>query len=415
MINLSQLSNDRYFEGWMLYPDGRQEKRLFFHASEQDVRREVAKLGATLLDISIRYRTIWNREYYSRDYKTSFLKALAFHVDVGTSAGQALRLVIDTEPSAAKRAEMQPALEILNSGGRFSDALTLIPFIDRPISALLEAGEITGYIRDAIHDAVALMEKRKSVWKTITATFGWIVFDMFSMVSTVYTMQYGAIPWLRGNQPKTSEANKIAEYNARLDQVEAWNMALVVFTTFICVAFGLMVLAFVFGNADTKEKISQWLTKVPLLRRVFVDGALADSFLLLGRMTKNGVPLVRSMDILSKFTSINVIGSFWLHVRQSILGGWDTVRAFEAGGLLTRQELIVLSSHQDRTQLAKILEAMSEGRQGESQQGVRQFVTWSVVLTVLYMVVVMGMAMWLLTVQDMGLGASFDDLMGGGF
>lgn len=414
-MNVIELDANRYYEGWLMYPDGRQERKLFFNANEQDVRREVSRMGATLLDVTTKHRTIWNREYYSRDYKTSFLKALAFHVDVGTSAGHALRLVIETEANQSKRAEMQPALEILNSGGRFSDALAMLPFIDRPISALLEAGDITGYIKEAVHDAIALMEKRKGIWKTITATFGWIVFDMFSMVSTVYTMQWVAIPWLRDHPPKTADQNKILEFNARLDQVEMWNMLLTIFTTLVCVGFTAAVVAFFFGSNQTKDKISHALVKLPLLRRVFMDGSLADSFLLLGRMTKNGVPLVRSMDILANFTSITIISSFWLNVRQSIIGGWDTVRAFQAGGLLSRQELIVMAAHQDRQQLAKIMESMSENRQGESERGVRQFVTWSVVLTIMYMMVVMGMAMWLLTVQDMGLGASFDDLMNGGF
>ena len=89
-------------------------------------------------------------------------------------------------------------------------------------------------------------------------------------------------------------------------------------------------------------------------------------------------------------------------------------QAFRSGGMLLDREMIAITSHQNSDQLIRITEAMSENRRELAKTGVARFVRLTFSVAVIYMVVVMIVAIWLVMVQDGGLSSSFDGLMKGG-
>jgi type II secretory pathway component PulF len=114
--------SNRYFRATYLTPEARKVRRVFFVPTMQDVRRELGVDGNVVQSITEHESNFFTREYYPRGYTLNFLKSLAFHIEVGTSAGQGVAHFIESERNAAKRAEMQPALERLTHGDSFGHA-----------------------------------------------------------------------------------------------------------------------------------------------------------------------------------------------------------------------------------------------------------------------------------------------------
>ena len=403
-----------YYDVSYLNQNGMPAKRMFFLPSRQDVRREIAAMGGSVQSIKDRERSWFNREYYARDFKMAFFKAIAFHLEVGTSSAQSLLHVIEAEPHPTKRAEMQPALEVLARGGHFADAAALLPFIDKPILSMLQAGDMSGSTKEALNDAIALLENRQQTWKLLTGAFSWITIDVASMASTVYSIHFWAIPYLRNSKPKMDNAAATERYLAQLDKVEAFNLLLLVATTVLGVGGVIAAVLLLFGSADVKEKIYTKIAAIPILRSLFIDASMSEGFLMLSRMTKNGVPTLKVLEVIETFGSVVSIRRFWRGVREAIVAGWDVRQAFRGGGMLLEREMIAITSHQNRDQLVRITEAMSESRRELAKAGAARFIRLSVGVAVIYMTLVMLVAIWLLMVQDSGLSSSFEGLMKGG-
>jgi type II secretory pathway component PulF len=407
--------SSRYFHARYLTRDGQDVGRMFFVRSQQDVRREVAQLNGVIQSITEHRRAWFNREYYSREYKLAFLKGLLFHIDVGVSAGQGLMYLIEAEANASKRAEMQAALEVLARGGRFADAIAALPFMDKAIVVLLQTADATGSINEAISDAIGVVETRKVAWKAAAAAISWLSFDLSTVVSTVFGIQFYAIPWFRDHPPGIQDPVRNAEYASELARIASASLWMTVGTVVLTVLFIAFGAALFWGSTGVKDRLHQRIVRLPALRGVFIDGALSDGFLLMSRMVKSGVPISRALDLLTGFSWIHSITQFWRTVQQSLNQGWDPKHAFQSGNLLTTQELIALSSYQNRDQLSKVMASMAARRSDMAEMGTRRFIRISVVVTLVYMILVMSLVFWLLSLQNLGLTGSFDELIKGGY
>lgn len=404
----------RYYDVAYLDQNGLSRKRMFFLPSRQDVRREVAAFGGSVQSIKDKRRTWFNREYYSRGFKAAFFKAIEFHLEVGSSSAQSLLHVIETEPHPAKRADMQPSLEVLSRGGRFADAVALLPFVDKPILSMLQAGDLSGTTKESLADAISLLDSRQQTWKILTGALSWIALDIVSMVSTVYSIQFAAIPYLRKARPQTNSLASTQHYMAQLDRVELFNMFLLAGTSLVAVLIAATAYLLIFGSTEIKDKIYEKIATIPILRSLFIDSSMADGFLMLSRMTKNGVPTLKVLEVIETFGSVGSIRRFWNNVRKSIEAGWDMRQAFRGAGMLLEREMIAITSHQNRDQLVRITEVMAENRRDLAKAGAARFIRITIGIAIAYMVIVMLVAIWLVVIQDGGLSSSFEGLMKGG-
>ena len=409
------MNHKSYFRARFLSVDGRVAERLFFVRSMQEVRLEVSRLGGALQSISVHRNTWFNREFYSNEYKIGFLKGLQFHIEAGASAAQGLLQIIEAEPHARKRSEMQPALEVLARGGHFGDALASLPFIDGAQVLLLQTAGAAGSLNEAIADCVAIMEQRGTTWKMIGSAVGWLGFDMFSVVSTVFAVQFYAIPWFRQNPPSLLEAGKAEAYTRSLEHISLVSAALTGLTAFFIAALLAFSVAMVWGSAGVKAWLHRKIVAIPMLRSVFVDGALASGMLILSRMEKSGGPMRHSLALLTPFSWLGVGREFWQKVREALDAGHGVSQAFGEGRLLAAQELSVVATHQNREQLSKVLGLLAQRRREEAAAGTKRFIRLSVVVNVVYMMIAMGLVLWLLDLQNNGISGSFEELMKGGF
>lgn len=408
---------NRFYVVDYIAADGSVGRRNLFLDSIPSARAEMIRQGVTVLSVRERSHGAWQKEWYSRDYKTWFLKGILFHVEVGASPGRALMLVIDTEANPRKRLEMQSALDVINSGGSFADALSSLPFLDRSVVAILRAGEATG-VKEAVEDSIALIERRTSAWGVFAGSMGFVVFDLFSTFASLISTQYWGLPWMEKNLMNQSQVNdpgKLELMQAKLASLYFWNGLLLWSSVGATLVVAASLYLFFFGPTSIRDKIANWIAGFPLMRKVLIDAGVGDGLMLLARMARNGVSLIDAMFVLENSTSLQPIKRFWRGTAERIRNSQSVAKAMTGTGLLLKHELLSLESHQDRSQLAHVLDEMSSTRRQMAAAGVKQVTRVLLISSLVFMALSFAISIAALGLQDTGVGAGMDQMMSGGF
>lgn len=399
---------NRFWEVTVMTKAG-EDTRYLFLPDVNAVRREVERSGGYVISIVEKRHSAWQKELFSRDYKINFLKAMLFRVEVGSSPGQALMLVIEAEKNPRKRIDLEPALQIIKRGGKFSDAVEALSLFSKPIIAILQAGEYSG-LRSALVDAIDLLETRKGIIGTITSAIGILGIDLFFAFTTCISVQWWALPALEKNVPQGATPEKIEQYRASIDQAYFWN-GLLTWSSIAILAAMLFALVLMAMSRRVREAGSDQIARMPLIRRMVYDALLSDAFLLMARMMSSGMSLRNATLILGSVAPVKSLKQFWARIYDSLEAGESVAKAFNDKAVLKDAERMVFLAHQDTKQLVKIMATLSEHRKESSVAGSQHFMRVVSVIALGYILAAIGIAVMALKIQDLGLSASFDSLM----
>lgn len=409
ITNNAEQRHNRFWEVKVKYPGGEEATRFLFLPNARAVRKEIEESGAYILSIKEKVHSAWQREWFSRDYKINFLKSMLFHIDVGSSPGKALMLVIEAEKNPRKRIDLEPALQIIKRGGMFSDAIGSLTLFSRPIIAILQAGEFSG-LKTAIADAIVLLQTRKGVIATLLGAISVLAIDLVVCFSTVVSMQFFALPMLEKTAPSGADAAKIEQYQATINQAYVYNGLLLAITV-VVIAFFLMLFVLSISSKRGRDIVGDMVARMPLLRTMVFDSLISDSFLLLSRMLSSGVSLTNSVLILASVAPLSSLKKIWESIYDSLSAGESVSKAFSESKVLIEAERMVLEAHQDNSQLVKILTALSEQRRESATYGSKQFQRVAWITALLYVLATVGISFMVLQIQDLGVSASFDTMM----
>ncbi|MBZ0158347.1 MAG: type II secretion system F family protein [Alphaproteobacteria bacterium] len=383
--------------------NGKGIQKDFFLPDEGSVRSAIWQQGGITLSIRerdvVQYRRPWVR--IDKEEKIRFLHAVSLHAETFAPA-KALMMTIESEQDTGKRIEYERALEVINGGGYFSEAIMQLGMFDKAVVAILKEGEETGTLKKAIVDAIDYLESRKRVWKEFRAAAGWLGIDVISALLSVVGMQFGFLPWLE-------KSGAMGQGGAKAGQLkEAIRLAYVCNEVLLAIAFFVMSVALFLAvgtylkKGAIRDHVERAFIRFPFLRSVILDGTFADTFFILGRMLKGGVDLLSALQAASEATSIPAVIQYWRTVRGRIFDGTTTHRAFESK-LITDAERKVLSAHQNNTQLGDLLLSMAETRGYSYQRGLRRLVRAAGVSTVLFITASMGSALYVSYIQNQGI------------
>lgn len=330
------------------------------------------------------------------------------------SAGRALHLVIEGETHARLRLELQPALDVINGGGAFSEAIELLRFFDRSVIAILQAGERTGTLREALHIAIQHIESRRASWKVLGAAMGWLSLDISTAVSFVFGLQFGLLPRLARDGISTDNPAQVAQFEQALHTASMLNGALLALLILASVIVAVAVFLYIFGRGTVQQILDRFIARLPILRAVLYDGALADSLAIAGRMLGGGVVFNLAATTAGQATFIPAVRQMWAWARERVGYGDGISRALNTG-LLHHAEILILEAHQNASQLSRVMLEISKAREASHKQGTRRFIRWITIITILFSVVTVLIGIWVLWVQNQGLMASVNGIGYGGF
>jgi general secretion pathway protein F len=407
-LKVNDKRHNQFWEVVGMTSTGEEFKKYLFLPNVGQVRKEIEQSGSYIISIKEHTHSIWQKEWFSRDYKINFLKAMFFHVDVGSSPGRALMLVIEAEKNPRKRIELEPALQVLKRGGTFTDSIDVLGLFDRPIIAILQAGEFSG-LNVAISDAITMLQTRKGVIKTLLQAVGILGIDLFVSFSSCVGVHYQVLPMMEKQIPTDASPEKIAHYKDIIESAYFYN-GILMWISFVIIL--LFAVAGIFSASGQKGRdfVSDLLAKMPIFKRMIYDALLADSFMLMGRMLSSGVSLMNCVKILESVAPLKSLVHFWNRIHASLGNGESVSKAFNDRNILVASEKMILESHQDKNQLAKIMLSLSEQRLSMSESGTKAFMKLVSAFALFYVLATVGIALMVLKIQDFGISSSFESM-----
>lgn len=416
IINANGAAVQRLYHFWearVMNARRTEQTYYFFLPDEEAVRQEVKLLdaGSHVLWIKERHHARWQREIFSRDYKLTFLQTMQYHTDIGASPGTALMRVILNEQNPRKRIDLEPALQIYKSGGTFSEAIEAIDIFDKPIIAMLKAGETSG-LDQAIKDAIELLESREGVLVSFLTVLGRVTRDLLLAVVSVFSVQYFWFPHLEKSAPQTGDPLKIAEYNEAIQNGYFYNSILVWIAVVVCSLFVAGILAMVVSR-KARDEVSEAMIKLPVVRSMVYDNLLSDSFLLLSRMVgaKVNIPLMNAVLILASVAPISPIRKIWMRINDRLGSGETFPRAIFEQKILRNHETMSLDAYSSNDHLSKILMAMSKDRRKAAEKSTNRFKSVVTYITFAYIGASIMVALMVMRVQDLATAIGFESLM----
>lgn len=340
----------------------------------------------------------WQREYFSSAYKIAFLNAMNLRLQGGESAGRALRAVVQSERNAAKRREMAPALDALEQGEPVSSALGKLGFFDSTVLAILGAGERSG-MRDAIAAAAAHLTVKQAWLRQHALVIVVLVNEMISAAFAPVMLYTEILPWMRQHITPPSVPEALLKYEADMAIAENLTVGLFGLTIFLTVA-GLI----------NFYRISKLSAPMRILM-FFSDGAMAVGFRLAAAMLKAGV----TIESVAKDLATQSPGwsrRFWACVREQLQLAVEPAQALMQPGLYP-EERSLLATHANAKQLAATFLVLAGDREHRAKRGRDLLLLGGTVLTIAYILMTVGVAIWIYLTYDSTLSAGLEALSNG--
>lgn len=344
----------------------------------------------------------------SRDYKQQFMLAIYFNTEAGLSAGRALKLVIEAE-NGPLRQRLNLAYLILDGGGSFLEAMDALDFFDQTTLAIMEAGERTGTLSNAINTAVEHYQARATTLKIL---FGTAVFTAVEMTFSILSLignRAAVLPAIEKEISENATTEKLQSIKRGIgvayfanDLMLVLSLALIVFAV-VC-AYGYLN-----GSQNFRRKIDDIILRIPAIRDIVLHGAVTNSAKVAVSLIRGGVDLIASMAIAEKSSRVPRVVDYWHGAVMRIQDGEDIAHAL-AQNPLENSERTLIRSHTDRTQLARAFEVIAERRAALAQRAARKFQVFSFVATLVFALAAVLIALLVALIQSEGTMSSLNAL-----
>ncbi|MCF8495442.1 MAG: type II secretion system protein [Alphaproteobacteria bacterium] len=378
----------------------------FYLPSADDVRAEVSKKGGYVLSVRPHERSPLERLLArSTWWQVQLLRGIQFRSG-GTSPGVALWKIIQAETNPRRQNILAPAREALARGLGVIDALKALNIFDHGTLAILAGSERANRLPEGIPHAIQSITQKKKNKRAIMGTMSWLGFDVFSIVSSLWSGKDMVLGWFRDNPPTEPEAL------AKFTDVVGWLEFTWDFLIYTSVGFGVFMGWCLFSYWINRGK-RDWPTarvvrKIPLIGAYLRDLAFADSMSAAARMLRGHVPINDVLDQSADASSAPDVAAYWQDSLADLSRGVSLGSALDRPPL-NRNERLELASLSDLDQVATVMESIVDLR-SQAAKTKHSLIVWlAFALTGLFLVAAFGSAIYALTVMNM----SMDSMMGG--
>jgi MSHA biogenesis protein MshG len=392
--------------------DGTNLERPYFVNDIAAARQIALQEGANPIYRIKEIKQNWlTQEHFGNKYGALLLRAINFQVEAGVAPAKAIITAIEYETNPRKRAQLQPALDVLARGGHIADAIYATGLFYTTVRSILAAGELTNG-RDAIKAAFEYLEEKRSSMKAVTAAASVLFMELSTALTVPPTIQWEAIPWIVEHLPKGSP-EKMAEYSTKLSTIGFYNAIWMTFSFTLLIVFMAAL-----GAWFISPKSKDWLTNhilihVPLVGEWYKNDALSRSCKSFSQMIKSGVRLSEAITTILISTTNPVNKKFWGTTVLALNTGVSHAQAFASSGILRKDEVLVIQAASSLSQLATSFTALAEEREWRKKALGSNILKISILLTVAYILVSLLIALGLFDLFNQGLEMTMNSMTQG--
>ena len=378
----------------------------FYLPTKDDVRNAISKRGGYVLAIRPHQRSTLERLLArSTWWQVQLLRGIQFR-STASSPGVALWNIIQAETNPRRQNILAPAREALARGLGVIDALKALNLFDHGTIAILAGSERANRLVEGIPHAIHSITQKKKNSRAIMGTMGWLAFDVFSIVSSLWAGKDMVIGWFRDNPP--TDPNELEKFTRVVGGLSlTWDLLI-----WIAVGSGAFmgwcVASFWINRGKKDWPTARVVRKIPLIGAYLRDLAFTDSMSAAARMLRGNVPINDTLDQSAEASSSPDVRIYWEESLQDLGRGVSLGSALDRAPL-TRSERLELASLSDLDQVATVMESIAEMRAQASKTKHSMIVWLAFALTGVFLALAFGSAIYALTVMNM----SMDSMMGG--
>jgi type II secretory pathway component PulF len=378
----------------------------FYLPTVDDVRNAISKKGGFVLSIRPHERSPLERLLArSTWWQVQLLRGIQFR-STSTSPGVALWKIIQAETNPRRQNILAPAREALARGLGVIDALKALNIFDHGTLAILGGSERANRLIDGIPHAIhSITQKRKNT-RAILGTLGWLGFDVFTIISSLWAGKDMVLGWFRNNPPTDPE--ELEKFTRVVGSLElTWDI--LIYSSFAIAIFMAWCMFSYWVNRGRKDwPTARIVRKIPLIGAYLRDLAFADSMSAAARMLRGLVPINDTLVQSAEASSAPEVAHYWEESMKDLGRGVSLGSALDRAPL-TRAERLEIASLSDLGQVATVMESISEMRSQAAKTKHSMIVWLAFGLTGVFLAIAFGSAIYALTVMNM----SMDSMMGG--
>lgn len=383
----------------------------YYMPQAADVRNEVTKRGGYVLTIRPHERSPFER-WLARSswWQVQLLRGIQFRA-TATSPGVALWRLIQGETNPRRQNILSPAREALARGLGIIDALKALQIFDHGTIAILSASERSNRLHEGIPHAIQNITQKRKNRRAIMGTMSWIGFDILTIVQGMFWGKDKILGWFRNNPP--SDPEQLEHFNYVVGNLELlWNVL-------VWLAMGMMffliwaILSFWHNRGKKDWPTARIVRKIPLIGAYLRDLGFADSTSAAARMLRGNVPIADVLEQAAEASNFPDVSNYWINARQDLSRGVGLGAALDREPL-TKNERLELAGIADLSQVATVMESISEMR-AQAAKTKHSLIVWLAFgLSGVYLVIAFGSAIYALTVMNMSLDSMMNDFVSGG-
>lgn len=379
-------------------------RRVVVAVNAEQVVHEVRRTGGVPIDIRVIKPSWALLNPVSRDYKQQFMLAIFFNTQAGLSAGRALKLVIEAE-NGPLRQRLNYAYLILDGGGSFLEAMDALDFFDPTTLAIMEAGEKTGTLSNAINTSVDYFQARAGILKVLLGTAVFTAVEMgFSILSLIGNRTV-ILPMIEKQISESASAEKIESIKRGIGIAYAANDLMLLISLTGVVFAAVCTYGYLNGSQRFRKKVDDVILKIPQIKDIILHGGIANSAKVAVSLIRGGVDLLAAIAIAEKSSRVPRIVNYWRDAVRRIEDGEDVATAL-AQSPLENSERTLLRSHTDRSQLARGFEVIAARREVLAQRAAKTFQVFSFFATLVFALAAVLIALFVALIQSDGMMAS---------
>lgn len=387
--------------------------RTYYLPTIEDVRKAVQKEGGYVLAIRPHDRSVFERLLArSSWWQVQLLRGIQFRA-TSTSPSVAFWRLIDAEDNPRRQNILAPAREALERGLGVIDALKALKLFDHSTIAILAASDRSNRLHEGIPHAIQnITQKRKNIAK-IGGTMAWLGFDIISITQAMIWGKGLVLKWFRDNPPNQNDTEKYEQYLVTVNNLELlWNVLIA--TAIAAGAFMAWAIFSYWINRGNKDwPTARIVRKIPLIGAYMRDLGFADSTSAAARMIRGEVVIADVLEQSSEATNVPEVSEFWMASHRDLSRGVALGAALDREPL-NRSERMELATVSDLSQVATVLESISEMRARAAQTKGSWIVWLAFGLSGVYLLIAFGSAIYALTVMNISMDSLMNDMMLGG-
>lgn len=378
----------------------------FYMPSVDDVRNEVKKRGGFVLAIRPHERSPIERILArSTWWQVQLLRGIQFR-SISQSPGVALWKIIQAETNPRRQNILAPAREALARGLGVIDALKALNIFDHGTLAILAGSERANRLVEGIPHAIHSITQKRKNSRAIMGTMGWLAFDVFSIVSSLWSGKDMVLGWFRDNPPTDPE--ELEKFTVVVGRLELTWDVLIWFSVGMGVFMAWCAFSFWMNRGKKDWPTAKIVRKIPLIGAYLRDLAFTDSMSAAARMLRGMVPINDTLEQSAEASSAPDVTKYWEESMKDLGRGVSLGSALDRAPL-TRSERLELASLSDLGQVATVMESIAEMR-AQAAKTKHSLIVWlAFALTGVFLAIAFGSAIFALTVMNM----SMDSMMGG--